>query len=182
MVRSFVAVKIPPNPSLAEAISELRAMGRGLRAVDSESTHITLKFLGEVEESGLPSIVEAIRSAASGNAPVEMELEGVGCFPDEGRPAVVWAGSKGGERLGRIVEALEGTLEGIGFPRERRRFVAHLTLGRVKGQAPRELPGFLARHRSTRFGKARIEAIHLFKSELLPGGPRYTVIDSVGLV
>lgn len=181
MVRSFVAVRIPSNPSLAEAISELAAMGREIKAVDPTGTHITLKFLGDVEEDRLPRIVEAVRAAAAGHAPIDLELDGVGCFPDERRPTVVWAGSRGGERLGEIVAALETKLEALGFLRERRSFVAHLTLARVKGRPPGELPGFLARHRSTNFGTARLDAVHLFKSELLPGGPRYTVLESAEL-
>ncbi|MBI4393038.1 MAG: RNA 2',3'-cyclic phosphodiesterase [Euryarchaeota archaeon] len=182
MVRAFIAVKVPSNPSLVEAVSELARMGRGVKAVDAANLHITLKFLGDVADSKIQDVVQVIRAAGALAKATELGLVGVGCFPDERRPKVVWAGSRGGEALADAAARLEDGLAGLGFERERRRFVVHLTLARVRDDPPKDLQSFLERHRSMDFGKARISSIDLFRSDLLPSGPRYTVLESVGLV
>src|SRR5262249_58718867 len=109
--------------------------------VRPENLHLTLKFVGETETGKLRLIREALSIVHSRTA-LELKFGGLGFFPDKKRPRVFWVGIDAPLELPQLAVAVDAALAGLGFPRETRAFVPHLTLARLDG-AP--LPGtFLA--------------------------------------
>ena len=181
MVRCFAAVSLPA-PLLAEAVAvlaELRVAVTGVKWVRPDALHATLKFFGEIPEAELPPLVDALRRAARTAHPAPISLVGAGTFPPRGAPRVVWLGMEDADgKLAALHATVDRAAESRGFAPERRRFHPHLTLGRVRrGQRPQGLPAALEPLRSRRFGACTIGALTLFRSELLPDGARYRVIE-----
>ena len=157
----------------------------GIRWVAPHQHHFTLKVLGEIPASRVAAAGEALDAAARGLPPFDLELVGLGAFPLQGPPRVVWAGCGAGrEALVASAAAVEETFAAAGFPRESRPFSPHLTLGRVKD--PRSIPArpfreALAREEATRFGTVAARELVLFRSDLSPAGPTYTPLAKAAL-
>lgn len=153
-----------------------------IRWVSPEASHLTLKFLGDVDHSLNDAIQAALAACASGHPRLELAIRGTGCFPDGRRPRVLWAGIEGDVvGLKRLQADVEHALTGLGFAPDDRPYAPHLTIGRVNGSLPpRELQDLIAtlekadRQPSTGWP---VEAITLFRSELRPGGSRYTALS-----
>ena len=184
-VRTFVAVDISDEArrSVANLVRELKGYGAEVRWVAPESLHLTLKFLGEIDEARLEEVFQGVQEATEGLGPFRMVLEGLGGFPGLGRPRVLWVGvSEGADILRSLAERVEGSLERRGFPREGRPFSPHLTIGRVKRQSGklRQLTEDMARRG---FGpeEVLVEEVKVMKSDLRPSGAVYTTLRSFPL-
>ena len=140
--------------------------------------HLTLKFLGDVEPREVGAIDEGLRRVAVAAAPTSGRLRDLGSFPHLRRPRVLWIGLQSDERLTDLQRAVEEALSALGFAPEKRRYHAHITLGRVRGS--RELAA-LREAVETRadldLGKVKINSIKLFESQLGRGGARYTALS-----
>jgi 2'-5' RNA ligase len=180
--RLFIALPLPP-PVLAEVqslVDELRGSAPGVRWVWSEQLHVTLKFLGDVEEVREQPLTEALRSVAGES--FRFNLAGVGCFPNRKRPRVVWTGIElGRDNVKAVASAVEEALAKAGFARDERPFSPHVTLGRVK--EPGDFRGFWQKVDATPFVGTEIDAreIRLIDSRLTPKGPIYTDLESFPL-
>jgi len=98
--------------------------------VDPNSIHITLKFLGEISEDSIEELVLAIEESAQGTLPFQLEVRGLGAFPNLERPQVLWAGVKGEiEKIIQLQKSIESNTEQLGFPRESRVFFASSDIG-----------------------------------------------------
>lgn len=180
-MRAFIAVDLSPVPALEPILTELGQV-RGLKAVDPSILHVTLKFLGDTQEGLAPRIGEAMRAAAAGIAPFEVEVAGAGVFPPKGGARVVWAGLEGAEPMVSMARRLEKGLEPLGFAPEGRDFRPHLTLARVKDPAASKEARRLAEgYSASRFGRKRVEEIALKRSVLRPQGPEYSDVLKVQL-
>lgn len=180
--RGFIAVEVPAGPALEALAAELRNASGSLRVIPTDRIHLTLKFLGDTEEGLVPEIVAAIREATAGVHPFELRIRGTGAFPSLGRMNVIWVGAEGAEALARIADALEASLESLGFPRERRPWKAHVTLARVKGHRDLDrVRRILEAQRDASFGSIPVDAVHLKKSVLKPDGAEYTTLERVPL-
>ncbi|HLC22065.1 MAG TPA: RNA 2',3'-cyclic phosphodiesterase [Candidatus Methylomirabilis sp.] len=184
-VRAFVAVNLDQDlkDALAKVQERLKATRADVGWVRPESLHLTLKFLGQVEESRLGAVAEAIAAAATGYGSFRLVLGGVGAFPQPRAARVVWIGvQQGAEALVTLQARVEAGLEALGFAREERPFAAHLTLGRVRGPARREqLAVALTSIPAEPLGEMMLHRIDLMKSELGPGGARYTALQTFPL-
>jgi 2'-5' RNA ligase len=164
-LRAFVAIFPPPEVG-EHLLRSARSLVRHdrVRWSPPQNVHLTLKFLGNVAEEDADRLREALGTLAGGHEPFLIEPSGLGAFPSKSRARIVWAGVAGGAgRLRALAGELEGTLETIGFERESRAYVPHITLGRVRGRpvgleasGPLSGPGFVAN---------RIELV-----ESVPGG------------
>jgi RNA 2',3'-cyclic 3'-phosphodiesterase len=155
-VRTFVAVFPPPEVrrALVGAAHELPVVGE-VRWVRPENVHLTLKFLGDVSEDDLDRVAEALEPVRLRHGPFEAGLSGFGAFPSSRKARIVWAGiGDGSEPLRALARDVEASLEPLGFEREDRAYVPHLTLGRARGrpvaleavEAPSAIPGFTVRN------------------------------------
>jgi len=176
-MRLFLGIELP-EPLVAEigrVQSLLRASGADVRWVEPGNAHVTMKFLGQVEPARVAAIDAVLAPVIASHPRHELELIGVGAFPDEARPRVIWAGVEGAIReLAALHVAVDATLEPLGFEREHRRFSPHVTLGRVRrphGLKP--LSTAIRDHRHTPIGAVPVAALVLFESTLTPQGSRY---------
>jgi 2'-5' RNA ligase len=163
--------------------AEALKRSRGVAWVASDNFHLTMKFLGGVEESRLAEVRGALAGVAAGTAPFDVRLCGLGAFPTPGRPRVIWAGCSAGEApLVALAEAVDRSLGALGFPREDRPFSAHVTIGRVR--EPRRDPALaeaIGRGASLAFGDVHVARLSLMRSDLSPRGARYTELAALPL-
>jgi 2'-5' RNA ligase len=171
-IRCFVAVDLPGE--MRDAIGRLqsRIATKGLRLVQPELVHVTIKFLGEVPETKVERVTDALSKVTI--APFPALVASMGTFPERGDIRVVWLGLEGNfEELFQLVESALGT---IGFEREARGFSPHVTLGRVGRPGPetsRELHSKIASINDVDLGRFTVDRFCLKKSTLTRGGPIY---------
>jgi 2'-5' RNA ligase len=180
-MRLFVAVHLPAEvrERLASVQDRLRRAQADVSWVKPANLHITLKFLGETEPKRLERIQSALADAAGSASPFSMTLAGVGTFG--GRiPRVVWAGvQEGADRLEALAGAVENWLARVGFPKEKRGFTAHFTMGRVR--SPKNVTALLAALRdepSAPLGSVPVDRFFLMQSELNPSGSIYAALET----
>ena len=170
-IRCFVAVDLPGE--MLDAIGSLQSQiaTEGLRLVRPELVHVTIKFLGDVPETKVGRVKEALSKVVM--APFPAHVAGMGTFP--GRDVrVVWLGLEGD--FDELYEKVESALGPVGFQREARGFSPHVTLGRVGRPGPetnRELRPKIASLRAVDLGRFSVERFDLKKSTLTRGGPIY---------
>ncbi len=177
--RCFVAVECGGDELVAK-LREVRRVLEDARAdikfVEPVNVHITLKFLGEIEQS----LVERASQAVEGISfqPFTARIERMGVFPNLRRPRVVWAGiTEGASRLEEIWREIDDRLSKLGFERERRRFSPHITIGRVRSGRNRDkLVHEISSLSDFVFGELHVERVALKKSVLTPRGPLYTTL------
>jgi len=185
IIRTFIAVEIPEKviSSIARVQEGIKNYGFKIRWVRPESIHLTLKFLGNIEAADTENIGRAVYEAAKTFTPLSLKAKGVGVFPGIKRPRVVWVGITGQlETLVRLQKTLDKNLEAIGFPKEKRPFKGHLTLGRIKKKI--DTNTFI--EALDTFGNFETETftadrVVLYKSELKASGAVYTKLVSARL-
>ncbi len=132
--RAFVAVELGAGTTsyLERLIKQLKGQVADVRWSRPEQLHLTLKFVGEVDNRELPQLCDRVRAACFELPPFSLELKGLGAFPQNKPPRVLWVGvEEGTDELRALAERLDEQLAGLGIPRETRQFTPHLTLGRV---------------------------------------------------
>jgi 2'-5' RNA ligase len=176
-MRLFLAINFPPaeRERLHRAAAGLRAARLPVRWVEAEALHLTLKFLGEVPEPRLAEIEAEARTVAAQQAAFTLRLHGLGAFPNERNPRVIWVGIQAPPVLARLAGALEDALADRGFARESRPFAPHLTLGRAQREARagdfRRLGELAAAFDHD--ARVDVRSLDLMRSHLSPRGARY---------
>jgi 2'-5' RNA ligase len=183
-VRLFVALEIPVQvrEGLAALISEFRGLAPKLKWVRPENLHLTLKFIGETESTKLDSF-RSVLANVSLSRPVELQIQGLGFFPNERWPRVFWAGLRASDNLASLAADIDAACASIGLQRERRPFSPHLTLARLESTLP---PGALLnaiqQNTAREFGAFRLAEFRLIESKLKPAGAEYTTVQSFPFV
>jgi 2'-5' RNA ligase len=197
MIRAFVAVELPDE--LKKTIAQVQAQIKGriareippearIQWVRPDSMHLTLKFLGDIEETQVESIRQALASRVMTVPGFLVEVGSLGVFPDLRMPRVFWVGlsDQPGHLQGllHLAEQVETSLETLGFLRESRPFNPHLTLARIKERS-REVGKVLSdsgilKH-ETRLGSLPVERVSLMRSDLKPSGAVYTKLWEIPL-
>jgi RNA 2',3'-cyclic 3'-phosphodiesterase len=184
-VRLFFAIELGDAllDRLEETTALLRAEAPELAWVARERRHLTLKFLGDVDEGAAAKLIEAADRAVARHQPLEMSVREVGAFPNFRRARVVWIGVEQEPRLELLHHDLELACEQVGFEVEGRPFRPHITLARVRAPLPVERMRALARVARTVRMRAMVpvEQITLFESTLAPAGARYRRIHAASL-
>jgi 2'-5' RNA ligase len=179
-MRLFVAVNLPAaaRRSAATAAAPLFAASLPVKWVGEDGLHITLKFLGEVDEALADPIGAALGAAVTAVRPFELGLGGFGAFPDLSRPRVLWFGVERHPALELLANDVEKALGPFGFPPELRPFQPHLTLGRAKREArPGAFRALSELARDVAWETViRVESVDLMQSTLTPAGARYGVV------
>ena len=175
-MRLFVAMDIPEDirSSFARLVAKLRAACQNARWTRVEGLHITLKFIGETPAEKVEMVKTALAGVPS-RAPFTLNFRGLGFFPNERRPRVLWAGIEANSDLSSLAAAVETALEPLGIPHEERPFSPHLTLARF--DTPRGLHALHAaieKAGTVEFGSTTAKEFHLYQSVLKRGGAEYT--------
>jgi RNA 2',3'-cyclic 3'-phosphodiesterase len=185
-LRTFVAIETSDavRQRVAELIAVLSGTGAKVSWVHPDNLHLTLKFLDEVPLRLIPEVSDAVRNGAAAVQSFELEIQVAGAFPRASRPRTVWLGmGEGNESLALLHATVEKALEPIGFPKDGRRFAAHLTLGRVRGQIPGldEFGTLIRQHANFRAGRFPVRELVVFSSQLTPQGPIYEALSRATL-
>jgi len=188
-VRCFIAVELPDQlkRELGRLEAQLQSGGASrVKWVDPHGIHLTLKFLGNVATDRLNDIATAMEAAAHGITSLSLKLKELGVFPNPKRVQVVWVGIYGDiDMLSRLQQRIDSNLAPLGFAPEKRPFVPHITLARVRDQAtPMERQRLGQLIADTGFeSKQTIEvnAVSLMRSQLTPQGAVYSRISSAEL-
>lgn len=180
-MRSFIAIDCEKNlkDNISSLIRRLDSGKGNIRWVKNQGKHVTLKFLGDITDKQLEAINHELKISIKSFEPFELSLKGTGSFPLSTHfPKVLWVGVEDNKTLNFLQKEIELSLFKLGFPKEKRQFHPHLTLGRVKKKDGLEpiLDG-IQQSREEFFGKMRVERVTLFKSTLQPTGAEYTVLS-----
>lgn len=187
--RLFVA--LPVDARLVEPLVALqcaldrRLPRRSVRWVRQAQLHLTLQFLGDVAAAEVPALIEQLREACRDGTRLQLELRGVGVFPHQRRPRVVWVGVAGDvAALTTLQERIATACAPYVERPESRAFAPHLTLGRVNTQDPREARAVGEAVTAAGIGELGVWPAHsvkLIRSQLRPQGPRYTELAAFAL-
>lgn len=175
-MRLFVAVDLdePARSAVVRQQARLRALvpGASLRWVRPEHLHITLVFLGEVDDARVGGIVATFGPAIR-QAPFELRLGGLGVFPPRGAPRTLWIESND-PQLNDLRSEIAGRLERAGLRLDARSFSSHLTIARWKRSRSGDRSSFLSIQLPEPLGHVRVDHATLYESRLSSGGPIYT--------
>lgn len=185
--RTFIAVVVPEDK--AEKLGRLQSLVApdipNARWTDPKAFHITLAFLGDVDDTELNAVCRSVEHAAARFEPFELRLEGLGAFPNAERPRTIWAGLTGPglEPLKEIQQAVFNAVREAGYPPPDDRFSPHVTLGRLKpGRDPSPELGALMRHYARwSAGSFPVTDVVTFASHPTPEGPSYTALARAAL-
>ncbi len=185
-MRTFFCLELPEQVK-----KEIRSTADSIQGpayvkwVSRENLHITLKFLGDVEQRQITEIKTQAKKSASQVNPFEMTIDKLSGFPNPGFPKVIWLGSSSPPpEIHRLNEDLETRMEEIGFEKERRDYVPHVTLGRTKDEDEtkiEELGTDLQNLKLDSNWRVPIDHLTLMESELRSSGPEYTPVFELDL-
>lgn len=209
-LRLFIGIACPCTPVIAALIDNLRHESQaaaddlavGLRMVSPHNLHITLKFIGAAAATVLPDIIRAMQQAIAGHHAITLQLRGAGRFQ-----SALWLGVAPNAALSALASALNKALAPLGFPPETKPYRPHLTLARLTPTPPpagaypegikdpratsafsqmQPNPAFalepwLKQHQNSHWGTLPVTAVHLYRSDTLPAGVRYTVLSTMPL-
>ena len=186
-IRTFIAVELsgPVRRRAEKLIDQLRVADAKVTWVKPQNMHLTLKFLGDVPDNDVPEVCRVVNEAVRGFEPFELVFHGCGAFPTTKSPRTVWLRvEQGGEELTAIHEAIDIALKKqLRFPRENRRFQAHLTLGRVRESGPNatELGRMIEQLKEVDGDLSVVDEIVTFASFLEKSGPTHNAMGHAEL-
>ncbi|RBW48594.1 RNA 2',3'-cyclic phosphodiesterase [Marinobacter sp. F3R11] len=172
MRRLFFGLEIPAH--IKARLLKARAEVSGARWQSAEQMHLTLLFLGDLEEECLPAVCEAARHIRP--VPFELSVTGLGCFGPPSAPRVLWAGVRPEVPVASLHGAIKSKMDGLGFTTEGRAFRPHITLSRFRRQ-PGSVESLLADYEGREFGVFQVDEFVLFESRQGAEGSVYTVIE-----
>ena len=183
-MRSFIAIELPDEvkASLAGIQQGLKKSGADIRWVKTDNIHLTLKFLGDIEEEIVPDIIHVLKGTCQHHNVFSIEISGIGTFPAKKSPRVLWAGIHDNGELIKLHAEIEEGMASLGIDTEKRAFAPHLTFGRFRSPRRRDLlieQIDMMRHES--FGLFDVRSIYLIKSDLKPSGAVYSRLADLPL-
>lgn len=182
MLRAFIALDI--SQEIRARIGQVAVSltcgmdAQAVRWVPVGNIHLTLKFLGDVSPLNLELLKQVILQEAASQAPFDLMVCDLGCFPNSRRPRVIWAGLAAPPALEKLQRSMDQSTARLGYASETRPFSPHLTIGRVNPSASPEalsaIRSVLEKNRSQQFGTVRVTDVVLYQSDLRPSGAQYT--------
>ncbi len=178
-IRSFLAFDIENDTvlnRLAAAQKLLLQTGADFRLVEPKNIHVTVRFLGNIMPAMVEKIFEEMKQVQF--FPFNVQIKGLGAFPDLRYPRVVWAGiTDGADQLKNVFSQLEPRLRGLGFTPDPKGFSPHLTIARVRsGRNKAQLAEFITENANYNSGTIKAQCLRLKKSDLTPKGPIYSTL------
>jgi len=187
-MRTFIAIELPDQikDKLAELQALLKKSGADVKWVKPDNIHLTLKFLGEIDEEKAIKVAEIMEDTARGAQQFQINLSSCGAFPKIEFPRVIWVAIDPGDLEAKALSKdLEEKIEKLGIPKEERPFSAHITIGRVRSLLNKDKLIKALKEAESYFGGKNIgfgvTKITLFKSALGPSGPSYAALKEVNI-
>jgi len=187
-IRTFTAINLnlAPIRNIArfteELRSDLKTAGYKISWVAPANIHITLKFLGDVDET-LPDAVASALAAPLRKIPAfNVSLRGIGVFPNPNRPRILWAGvDDPGDSIKTLYLEMEKVISGMGFLPEKREFSPHATIARIRKGPSGVIEEFINSNNERPFGETFVNEVIIYRSTLTPNGAEYNVIRRIRL-
>jgi 2'-5' RNA ligase len=182
VIRTFIAVDLPQAvlDSLGQISVQLQEKlpSTPVRWVDFSKMHLTLKFLGDISQENIGMVKKILQSECAKRQVMEIGIGGIGAFPKMRHPRVIWIGVEAPAELSDLRRGIEDGVARLGYNYDKYEFTPHLTLGRISRKASardvRAVGDVLADFQVGFIGVARLDAVHLYRSDLNPEGARYT--------
>ncbi|MCC6298338.1 MAG: RNA 2',3'-cyclic phosphodiesterase [Anaerolineales bacterium] len=188
LMRAFIAIEIPQQTQQAidRATSALRReLNTNVRWVARENIHLTLKFLDNISPAQMDALTSALRAQADSVPAFDVQVGGLGSFPDVKRARVLWIGIQVPAEIQTLQRGIESACARLGYETEPRDFAPHLTLGRVRQESTaadaQKIRRALEAAKIDSLGAIRVDSVHLFKSDLQKSGAVYTKLFSAPL-
>ncbi|HOO91612.1 MAG TPA: RNA 2',3'-cyclic phosphodiesterase, partial [Syntrophales bacterium] len=178
MIRTFIALPIPDDIKdiLSETIVALRSRNSSVKWVKPDNIHLTLKFLGDIEQDLVKSISTELDRTAEHFTEFDLVISDLGVFPGMKRPRVVWAGLHGDtDLIITMASQVDAMCARFGIKSDKRPFSPHITLGRLK------MPSMVDLDIRLKEKSFRAKEVIFYRSELLPQGARYTILHTSNL-
>ena len=179
LIRTFVAIELPSavgNTALS-LHSTVEARPKVVKWVKLKNIHLTLKFIGETPQDLIPDINSALGKAVKSHHDFSLIIKGTGVFPKKERPRILWLGTDGEvDHLFELVKNINRALDPLGFPAEEREFSSHITIGRIR--YPQNITPDVTAFLNSEYEPIplTVEKVSLFQSDLVPGGPIYSIL------
>jgi 2'-5' RNA ligase len=187
-MRAFIAIELPQDikDRISRLQDRLKKSGSDVKWVSPSNIHLTLKFLGEIDDKTRDGVCACLVEIAANTTLFTIKLGGLAAFPRMQSPRIIWIElSQGHDQTKSIVDQLENNLEKYGIDRETKPFSSHITIGRVRSAKNKEdLIRCISESESSmtgNIGEFQAGKITLFKSTLLPHGPIYEIIQETNL-
>lgn len=179
-MRAFLGISV--SNELKQKISSIQEnfSDFDIKFVEPENLHFNLRFFREISDQEIETLKQKLEEVIKKFEPFDIEMKGLGVFPNKNYIRVVWIGVKEGyNTIISIAESIEDSIESLGFPKEEK-FVPHLTLGRIRtARNKMELRNLVEELENIDIGKMKIDSIKLFRSKLSPNGPIYEEVFNV---
>ena len=176
-IRSFISFNIPSTPAVRDQLKILKDI-RGVSV--PKEVHLTLRFLGDVETKKIRELSEQMRSLEKYRS-FDVSMKGVGAFPNNKDPRVVWIGAELGDPFRNILSDIDAMLDASAIDYDKKPFKAHITIGRVR-EPSKVLTDLINERRDTEIGSFVCSDIFLMKSVLTQKGAEHSVIDTFHLI
>jgi RNA 2',3'-cyclic 3'-phosphodiesterase len=184
MIRTFIAAPLPD--SLKQDVDKLivifKPLASGISWVRAANLHFTLRFLGDIDSSTIADLKQTLQTQIGSLSKFNLNLSGLGCFPNLNRPRVVWVAAGGDiDNMKGLASRVEDACRQRGYGPADKPFAPHLTIGRVK--FPSGLDKLIECLKTTRFetDPFAVDKVIVYKSELTPRGPIYTSVGEIFL-
>lgn len=178
MIRTFVSIDVPVSDEMKEILSELDCR-KNVRVADAEQIHLTLKFLGDTDEKDVQRLCQSLKTALDGQRAFDITVVGMGGFPNECRPRVIWLGVEDSSRLKEIAGIVDGCVKGLKLDCDNKRFSPHITVGRVNGST--DIRDLVRDCKGKVLCTFRCDHVDVMESILYPKGAIHSVVDSIQL-
>jgi len=185
MKRLFTAVHIPPTDPITDALGHFRAEleGSKINWVSPSNMHLTLKFFGDTPMRDEPPIKDALEAAGKEVRPFTFRIKGCGTFGNPRMPRVIWLGIEHADGLITLYDTINKHLKPLGHKPDKKVFVPHLTIARVKHLTNHDaLEELLAEYAEEDFGEVTVDRFTLYQSILRPQGPEYVSLLNVKIM
>ena len=181
LIKTFVSVSVPKEIVNIQSMlkSTVEPKGVKVRWVMNGKMHLTLKFLGNTTQGSIDNLNEALFNAVKSAKVINLSISGTGAFPVKGRPNVLWLGIKGDiDELKQLTVNINNSLEPLGFITEKRDFLPHVTIARIKSNQ-KKIPN-ISNYLNTTFTELpmKIVKISLMQSESFSKGTFYTILGT----
>lgn len=179
LLRTFLAVELPDRvkETSIHLQTTVDAKPRAVKWIKAANIHLTLRFIGPTPGEEVPKIQEAVAEAVAGHRDFLLEVSGTGVFPKKERPRVLWLGVGGDvDKAKSLVTDINRSLKDLGYPSEKREYVPHVTIGRIR--YPQKITPDVSRFLNSEYEPIPVDVqkVKFFHSDLVPGGPIYSIL------
>ena len=178
LIRTFISIDVPITDEISSLLQSLRAI-KGIKVPPEGQIHLTLKFLGDTDDKKVKKLCTSLWEALFDSPPFDIIIEGIGAFPNERNPRILWMGVKAPDELINIAEIVDDNVKSLNLRCDDKRFSPHITVGRVNGSA--DIRDLVRDCKGKVLCTFRCDRVNVMESILYPKGAVHSLIESIPL-